>query len=163
MAFCVILYLGNGDAAKPQLKKLLRAAHRRPAIAAQLVARGISSTLGAGQATGIAMDMERFARVSAKIGQGIYFYEHGCTYGGKLAAISPMLRDRKLRLEPSYIDVARDMDRLLAGSTWKGANQQVFAYQLMTPDGRLLMRLRFYDGFDVMIGGQPRDPSLRTG
>ena len=156
----------NSTAGKEHFyNKIVRALMRRPAMLAELYANQYPVTIDAQPTVAVDVDMERFNKVLEQVCQGLYFYEFGDRWQQEIEIHTPLLLSMNDPDSDKFNELVTNLSkaiiRELNDCEKKGDNPEIFWYQMQVNDAkkRLIIRMMFYEGFDVFAIS---DPLLRT-
>jgi hypothetical protein len=155
-------YFNNAAARRHFNTKIVRALTRRPAMLAALYANQTPVVVDAVPTVAVDVDRMRFNAALERVCQGLCVAQEGRRWGKPIEIHTPVL----LAMNDSDAD---EIDRLttnlskavmgiLKGAEKRGANAEIFWYQLRVDEGkdRMLCRMVFDGGSDVFAVSDPR-------
>ncbi len=146
-------------------EKIVRALTRRPAILAALYANQHPVTVDAQPTVAVDIDRERFNNVLEHVCRGLFFYEFGDRWQEEIEIHTPLLLSMNDpdsdKVNQLVTNLSKAIIRELTDCEKKGHNPEIFWYQMQINGAkkRLIIRMMFYEGFDVFAIS---DPLLRT-
>ena len=158
-------YFNNTSGREHFNKKIVRALTRRPAMLAGLYANQHPVTVDAQPTVAVDIDRDRFNKTLEQACQGLYFYEFGDRWQEEIEIHTPLLLSMNDpdsdKINELVTNLSKTIIRELKGCEKKGDNPEIFWYQMQVNSAkkRLIIRMMFYEGFDVFAIS---DPLLRT-
>lgn len=142
--------------------KVVRALTRRPAILAALYTNRTPVTVDYEPTVAVNIDRERFDRTVVHVCQGLCYLHTGKSWPKEIKIHSPLLlavdEPEADRINVFFKGLSKGVINCLKGMPKCGENQDIFWYQLQVDEAkdRLLCRMVFYGGFDVLAISHPR-------
>ncbi|WP_443096705.1 hypothetical protein ACTT2I_16620 [Stenotrophomonas sp. PUT21] len=159
LLYTLAMSLPSNEVAKHQfLTKIMRAVKRRPKLMERLLTETqevvVHDTVAGTWEKTIAFRPEesRLIGMFTCIAKGLYFHEKRTPWLGDVSVlIEFMLSFDDLEKNEDQRLLVERLDTFLEGQPLRGNNQDVFGYQFVEADGKVLARLHFYGSSKVTV------------